>query len=108
MTMTIESAETLRMIGELKGELGEVRGQLRELIHNSNNLRQIMEAQAPAMHRVPDIIADVASLQARMTFLEARENQRTGAMTFGGFLLKSPLLGWFFGVASMSYALWGK
>lgn len=108
MTMTIESAETLRMIGELKGELGEVRGQLRELIHNSNNLRQIMEAQAPAMHRVPDIIAEVASLQTRMSFLEAKENQRTGAMSLGGFLLKSPLIGWFFAVASITYSIWGK
>lgn len=102
--MTTENAETLRMIGELKGELGEVR----ELIHNTNNLRQVMETQAPSMHRVPDIIIDVADLKTRVALLEAKENQRTGALTLGNFLFKSPLIGWIIGAGAMAYALLGK
>lgn len=101
--MTGENTETLRMIGEMKGELGEVRGKLSELIHNINNLRQTMSDQSPTMHRIPDIIADVASLQARVSVLEASENQRTGALSFGNFLLRSPFIGWLFAAGMFIY-----
>lgn len=106
--MTIESTETLRMIGELKGEMGEVRGQLRELIKSSENMRTLMEMQAPINHRVPDLIADVANLQTRMAVLEAQENHRAGAVSLGSALLRSPMIGWLFGAAAIVYTVWGK
>lgn len=102
--MADDNSETLRMIGELKGELGEVRGQLRELVHLTNNLRQSLEAQSPSMYRVQDLIRDMAALDTRVMILEAKENQRIGAMTLGNFIFKSPLVGWLIAASAVGYA----
>lgn len=75
--------------------LGEMKGQMRELIHNFNNLAQRVEdlirtvdrtAHLPAA--VEENKADIAALGVRVTALEALENQRKGAITLGTALIK--------------------
>lgn len=76
--------------------LGEMKGQMRELIHNFNNLAQRVEdlirtvdrtAHLPAA--VEENKADIAALGVRVTALEALENQRKGAITLGAALMKT-------------------
>lgn len=93
------------MIGELKGEIGELRGQLREVIHNTNNIRQVLENQAHAAYILPELSREVAALDVRVTALEASENQRKGALTLGHMLFRSPVLGWLAGAAAILYAI---
>ena len=75
--------------------LGEMKGQMRELIHNFNNLAQRVEdlirtvdrtAHLPAV--VEEIKADMAALNVRVTALEAIEHQRRGAFSLGAALVK--------------------
>ena len=70
--------------------IGEMRGQLRELNHNVNNLAQKFEdlmrtvdrtAHLPAA--VEENKADIVALAIRVTALEAIEHQRKGAIGLG-------------------------
>ena len=106
--MTQQETQILTMVGELKGELGEVRGQLRELIHNLNNLRQTIELQAPAMHQIPSMIADLAALDVRVTALETKEHKRDGAITLGAIIAKSPMVAWLLAAVLGAIAFWRK
>jgi hypothetical protein len=67
--------------------LGEMRGQLRELVHTVNNLAQKFEDVARAVDKtshIPTAVAEnraaTVALEVRVTALEASENQRKGAV----------------------------
>ena len=90
--------------------IGEIRGQLREIIHGMNNDRQRNEAIARALAKlenVPDDIGEVKKslnkLEGRMTALEVDKHRRDGAMSFGTWLMKSPLVAW---LAAAALVLW--
>jgi hypothetical protein len=68
--------------------LGEIRGQLRELIHNSNNNAAKLDA-----------------LSIRVAALEGEKNRREGANGVFQFVLKSPAVAWFVGAAITAWAL---
>lgn len=82
--------------GPLMMTIGEMRGQLRELIHAMNNTAQKvndlwdrvapMQSIADGVKRNSDSIADH---EGRISRLEAAENRRDGAMGLGGWLLKA-------------------
>lgn len=76
--------------------IGEMRGQLRELNHNVNNLAQKFEdlmrtvdrtAHLPAA--VEENKADIVALAIRVTALEAIEHQRKGAIGLGTAMMKA-------------------
>lgn len=76
--------------------IGEMRGQLRELVHQFANLAHKFEGVAQAVDaskHLPGLIAenkaDIASLDSRVTALETIEHQRKGAITLGTALLKA-------------------
>lgn len=72
--------------------LGEIRGQLRELIHTSNNLAQT-----------------VSAMGSRLAALEAESHQRKGANGLWMAFLKSPAIGWLIGVlGAVSAYLYGR
>lgn len=83
--------------------LGEMKGQMRELIHNVNNLASKMDSLTERVVGAAGLPAKVKELEERVTVLEADRHKRDGAMSFGGWLLKSPLLGW---LATAGVALW--
>ena len=68
--------------------LGEIRGQMRELIHSTNNAGMKIDA-----------------LAARVSALEAEHNRRQGANNVVQALLKSPAVGWLVGIAASAWAI---
>jgi hypothetical protein len=68
--------------------LGQIQGQLRELIHSSNNNGQKLEA-----------------LSHRVAALEAKDQRRDGAVGMAQMVLKSPLIGWVVGAVSVIWAI---
>jgi len=73
----------------MKGEVGEIRGQLRELNHALASLTQKFDTlalQAAMNISLPERVAD---LDRRVSVLEASENKRIGAMSLGGWVLKA-------------------
>ena len=68
--------------------LGEIRGQLRELIHTSNNTGMKLDA-----------------LASRVAALEASDNRRQGASGVMAMIMKSPALGWLVGAAVTAWAI---
>jgi len=81
--------------------MGEMRGQLRELIHGFNNLSQIVTGLASSVDKSSHMPGEIAELKVRLTAfelrlsaLEAERHQRDGAIGVGQWLLKSPVIGW--------------
>lgn len=92
--------------------LGEVRGQLRELIHTMNNTAMKVDALAKdvgSLAKVPEQVADnraqIAALAARVNALESERDERRGATSVIGTILKSPALGWLVGAAITAWAI---
>lgn len=68
--------------------LGEIRGQMRELIHSTNNAGMKIDA-----------------LAIRVSALEAEHNRRQGASNALTLILKSPAIGWLVGAAISAWAV---
>jgi hypothetical protein len=85
--------------------LGELKGQMRELIHNVNNMSMKLDGLTREVVGAQEIPGKVAELDRRVTDLETDKNRRDGAMGFGGWLLNSPLVGWLVGAAIAVWAL---
>lgn len=96
--------------------LGEMRGQLREVVHSMNNLsmkfdgltREVVALGALAT-MVGKLEAQTEALDARLKGVETRQNQVTGAAGTIKAVLNSPMLGWLFlGAVALWAALTGK
>ena len=83
--------------------LGEIRGQLRELIHNMRNEEMKNDVLAKTIAKLESVPGDIAEIKQRLTTLEMDRHRRDGAMGFGTWFLRSPLIGW---LAGFSLALW--
>lgn len=83
--------------------LGELKGQMREIVHQLNNMSSKMDAIGHEVSKNSHLPDEVDKLKARVTVLEDKENQRVGAIGFGSMLLKSPLFGW---LATAAVGLW--
>lgn len=68
--------------------LGEIRGQLRELIHTGNNNSAKLDA-----------------LGLRVQALETERNRRDGAVGLVHSILRSPAIGWLVGAAITAWAI---
>lgn len=68
--------------------LGEIKGQMRELIHNGNNNSAKLDA-----------------LGLRVASLETERNRRDGASGLIHMILKSPAIGWLVGAAITAWAI---
>lgn len=68
--------------------LGQIQGQLRELIHSSNNNGQ-----------------QLIALSERVGALEAANERREGAAGIVSMILKSPLIGWLVGLVISAWAV---
>ena len=87
--------------------IGEVRGQLRELIHSVNNQGMQNEAIGKALAKLESVPDQLAKIENRLTQLETDKHRRDGAMGLGGALLRSPLLAWVFAAAVIAWT-WVK
>lgn len=94
MTMSATDLQSLIMA------VGEMRGQLREIVHTMNNMAQALNAATTAIAKletipanVAKVEADVASLEKRVAALEVAEHKRKGAISFWGWFIQSPVPG---------------
>ena len=83
--------------------VGEIRGQMRELVHASNNNAQALNGMSTSIAKLETTPERIAALEIRITALEAADHKRSGAMGLGAWLLKSPMVGWLIGAA---FAVW--
>ena len=83
--------------------LGEMKGQLRELIHNLNTMSAKIDSLTERVVGAAGLPAKVKELEERIMLLEADKNKRDGAMGLGGWLLRSPMIGW---LVTAGIALW--
>ncbi|WP_156028992.1 hypothetical protein [Sphingobium sp. DC-2] len=75
--------------------IGEMRGQLRELVHQFNNLAQKFEDVAKAVDassHLPQQIAEnkarIAALDVRVSALETKESERRGGVKLAEWALR--------------------
>ncbi|SRR5258708_6627220 len=87
--------------------LGEMRGQLREVVHSMNNLTQKFDFLSREVTGLAVLGAEmaalkssVAALRAGLTELEMERNRRDGATGAVGHILKSPVLAALVGVVT--------
>src|SRR4051812_48264421 len=85
--------------------LGELKGQMRELIHNVNNLTMKVDGLAERVIGAADLPLKVKELEARVAALEASSQRHEGATGFADKLLKSPALGWLVGAVVSAWAI---
>lgn len=85
--------------------LGELKGQMRELIHNVHNLTQKVDVLAERVIGAAGLPGKVKDLEGRLVVLETEKNKREGAMGFGSWVLKSPTIGWLVGAAISAWAM---
>lgn len=84
-------------------QLGKIEGQLRELIHNLNNEAMKNVARDEKLAKLESVPGDVADIKQRLTVLETDRNRREGAMGFGTWLLRTPLVTY---LALIALAVW--
>lgn len=84
--------------------LGEVRGQLRELIHTVNNRAQENAHIVKQLAKLEDVPKQLETLSSRMAALEADKNRREGAMSLGSWLMRSNLVVYVIMAAGAAYA----
>lgn len=87
--------------------LGELRGQIRELIHGDKQRAQESIHIVKTLAKLEDVPADVREIKVRLAALEAKENQRVGVMSLGTWLMRSNLAVYIVMVAGAAYA-WAK
>lgn len=75
---------------ELYTMMGELKGQMREVVHSVNNLSQKVDAITRENSHLP---GEVSDLKARVKILEEAEHRRTGATNLGLGVFKSGLFG---------------
>lgn len=85
--------------------LGEMRGQLRELIHTVNNTAQKLDAVSMKVMSSAELPTKITALELRITALETDRNRRDGAAGIISTILRSPALGWLIGAAITAWAI---
>ena len=90
-------------ISSLAVKVGEISGQLREVIHTVNNMAQKVDGMTERLFTAPTA-ADFEKLSKRVDALEAEKNRNDGAKGFGLAVLKSPVVGWIVGIATAALA----
>lgn len=84
-------------------KVGEISGQLRELIHNQNNMAQKIDGMTERLLTGPTA-EDFAKLHARVDKLEAERDRNDGAKGVFAGILKSPVAAW---IAAIVAAVFG-
>lgn len=89
--------------------LGEMRGQLRELVHSVNNLNGKVDALTREVVALGPLAAALAELQVRVDKLEKQNNEHVGATGMLKSLFTSPVVMWLVMAAGVVWAaLTGK
>lgn len=90
-------------ISSLAVKVGEISGQLREVIHSVNNMAQKVDGMTERLLTAPTT-ADFEKLSKRVDALEAEQHRSDGAKGLGLAVLKSPAVGWLVGILAAALA----
>src|SRR3546814_14041191 len=71
--------------------LGELKGQMREIVHQLNNMSSKMDAISHEISKNSGIPEEVEKLKLRVAALEEKESKREGAMGLGVWIMRSTL-----------------
>ena len=85
--------------------LGEMRGQLREVVHSLNNLSGKVDGLSREVIGLGSLAGDIGDIKARLAVLEVGRNRQEGATSALAVVLKSPTLGWLVGAAITAWAI---
>jgi hypothetical protein len=85
--------------------LGEMRGQLREVVHSMNNLSSKFDGLTREVVGLGVLAADILDIKARVKVLEDTKNRHDGASGVIGAIMRSPTLGWLVGAAITAWAI---
>ena len=85
--------------------LGEMRGQLREVVHSMNTMSAKFDTLSREVIGLSTLAADIAEMKIRLTALETDRNRRDGATGILQAVVKSPVVGWVVGGATFLWAL---
>jgi hypothetical protein len=80
-------------IGTLAVKVGEISGQLRELIHQQNNMAMKLDGLTERMLTSPTR-ADFEKLEQRVEALEAERHRSDGVRGFVLGVMRSPVAAW--------------
>jgi len=80
-------------IGTLAVKVGEISGQLRELIHQQNNMAMKLDGLTERMLTSPTR-ADFEKLEQRVEALEAERHRNDGVRGFVLGVMRSPVAAW--------------
>lgn len=83
--------------------LGKLSAQVRELIHQVNNISSKVDYIGTEAVKMSALPQDIQALKNAVSALEATENKRTGAASFLKWLFSSPIPAWALAVAG---AVW--
>lgn len=90
--------------GDIHMMLGEMRGQMREVIHSTNNASLKIDALTREVIEIKGIAATVAALEVRLSAVETKvaslttdKDRRAGALSLGEWVIK--IVPWAFGAA---------
>jgi hypothetical protein len=86
--------------------LGELRGQVRELVHSVNNLSTKFDGLTREVIALGPLAVQIAEIKAKVEKLESINLQQTGARNLTVLLLKSPIIGWLVAAALFVAAWW--
>lgn len=89
--------------------LGEMRGQLREVVHSMNNMSAKIDGLSREVIGLGVLATEIADIKSRLIMLETSDHKREGAASIVSAILKSPALGWMFlGAVTIWAFLTGK
>lgn len=83
--------------------LGELRGQVRELVHAMNNLSGKFDGLTREVVKHSVLAEEVGELKVSVAAILAQQNKDAGAKGMLHSVITSPALGWLFTIAVMLY-----
>lgn len=72
--------------------LGELRGQVRELVHGVNNLSAKFDGLTREVVALGPLAADISEIKQRLAKLEENDNRTTGGLETLKLILTSPIV----------------
>lgn len=85
--------------------LGEVRGQLREVVHNQNSQAQNLQLIGEKLAKLDNVPDELSAIRLRLTQLETDKHRRDGLIGGLQAMAKSPALAWLAAIATGAWAL---
>lgn len=85
--------------------IGEMRGQLREVVHSLNNLSSKFDGLAREVMALATLAGELGKLQAKVEMLETQKHRSDGVHSVALAVVKSPTLGWLVGAAASAWAV---